>query len=1132
MAGMQCGQCQQENPPGQKFCGECGVRLALACPACHASNPPTNKFCGECGAPLIVAPTSGVAAPTSQARPPAPSAPPAERFASPEAYTPRHLAEKILTSRSAIEGERKQVTVVFTDVSGFTAMSERLDPEDVHSIMDRAFEIIMAAVHGYEGTINQFLGDGVMALFGAPIAHEDHAGRALRAALAIQAKLEPLRAEVQRAHGRDFRMRIGINSGPVVVGAIGRDLRMDYTALGDTVNLAARLLNIAQPGQIVASRHTKELCEGFFVFDDLGDFQLKGKTELQRAYAVKSEVSGRTRLEVSKERGLTPLIGRVAERERLAEAFQGVAAGHGCVVVISGDPGVGKSRLLYEFLLGLEGSGHVELETTCASYGSAMAYRPLLELYRRYLDLPGDLPPEDVKRRVAARLIALGLEGDEPALLLHHFLGLPVPPEFLLRVQGALLRDRTNEVLRTLIFRESAGRPVVLVVENMHWIDASSQECLKGLAQRVRDHRVLLVLTTRPGSSMEWLPSETEKLKLEGLDPDDLRDMVRALAGAREVSEPLVQLLVAKGDGNPLYVEEIVRQLQETEGIVIENGEARLRAADVTVPETIRDIIAARVDRLAESPKRTLQVASVVGRRFGVSLVSHVRETARDSVATDLKNLHAVDFVFPSAHDPELMYSFKHALTQDVVYTSLLERRRRRFHAAAGRGLEELCAGRLDDVIELLAYHFERSGEDDKAVDYAILAAEKAQRRWANTEALSLFEGALKRLASMPDTEANRLRKIDAVVKQAEVKFALGRHAEHIQALEAIRDMVEAAADPPRRAAWYYWTGFLHSVAGGRPEVPIAYCREAAAIADTHGLDELKALAECGLTHVYGMAGDLVPALEAGERALAMFEARGNVWWSCRTLWGLCIAAIYTGEWARSLAYSRRGMEHARAVNDLRLKVVAWWRTGWAHIQRGEPEEGLRCCGEALALSPSPFDAAMARAAHGYGLVKAGKAEAGIAELGEAVAWFGQAHLDRTRLAFAIWLGDAYVRQGELARARVLCDELLTMSRQAEYRNLEGMAHRLLGESIAPEDATAAARHLDEARRILEEVGARNELAKTLVAQAGLRQAAGDLLAARPLLERALAIFESLGTLDEPVQVRAALSALERPAGA
>src|SRR5213593_1566939 len=293
----------------------------MQCPACRHENPDAQKFCGECGARLAAAPA---------------------RYASPAAYTPKHLAEKILTSKGALEGERKQVTVMFTDVSGFTAMSERLDPEDVHAIMDRAFEIILAAVHRYEGTINQFLGDGVMALFGAPIAHEDHASRSLSAALAIERNLQPLREEVKRAHGRDFLMRIGINTGPVVVGAIGRDLRMDYTAVGDTTNLAARLLNLAKPGQIVVSRYTQHLRDGFFVFEDLGEFEVKGKTHPIRAYGLTGEVRGQTRLLVSKARGLTPLVGREVELARLHEAYRGAVDGQGVVMLILGEAGQGK----------------------------------------------------------------------------------------------------------------------------------------------------------------------------------------------------------------------------------------------------------------------------------------------------------------------------------------------------------------------------------------------------------------------------------------------------------------------------------------------------------------------------------------------------------------------------------------------------------------------------------------------------------------------------------------------------------------------------------------------------------------------------------------------------------------------
>src|SRR5712692_6796412 len=408
---MRCPQCAHENPQDVKFCGECGARLQALCPACGVANPPANKFCGECGAPMTAA------------------VPPAPKFASPEAYTPKHLAEKILTSKGALEGERKGVTVMFSDVSGFTAMSSRLDPEEVHDIMGRAFEVILGAVHQYEGTINQFLGDGVMALFGAPIAHEDHPHRALRAALAIQRDLGPLREDVRRAHDVDFRMRIGINTGLVVVGAIGKDLRMDYTAVGDTTNLAARLLGLAKPGQIVVSRRTQHLRDGFFVFEDLGEFQVKGKAEPVRAYALVSEIIGRTRLEVSKERGLTPLVGRERELRSLTELHRRAAEGQGAIAAVVGDPGVGKSRLLYEFLHRLDAAGVLELETTCVSYGRSMAYRPILELLRRYLGLSDGITDEEIRRRAAEQLQFLGLEGEERSVLLAHFLGVSAPPE-------------------------------------------------------------------------------------------------------------------------------------------------------------------------------------------------------------------------------------------------------------------------------------------------------------------------------------------------------------------------------------------------------------------------------------------------------------------------------------------------------------------------------------------------------------------------------------------------------------------------------------------------------------------------------------------------------------------------------
>jgi len=1115
---MKCQACGYDNAPQMKFCGECGAQLAAVCPACRAVNTPANKFCGECGASLT--PAAPAASPPSRATAPAASE---GRFASPQSYTPKHLADKILNSRSAIEGERKQVTVLFTDVSGFTAISERLDPEDVHTIMDRAFEVILDAVHRYEGTINQFLGDGVMALFGAPIAHEDHAHRALSSALAIQEGLGQLREDVRRAHAVEFRVRIGVNTGLVVVGAIGRDLRMDYTAVGDTTNLAARMLNLAQPGQIVTTAHTQRLTEGFFLVDDLGEVSVKGKSEPVRAYAVQSEIRGRTRLEVSRVRGLTPLRGREAELTRLRGAYERAASGRGSVLLVIGDPGVGKSRLLYEFVRGLEGAARYrELEATCVSYGRSIPYHPILDLVRRDLGLLDGVDDAAVRQACAARLRDLRLDADGDATtLLAHFLGVAAPDELLTRL-GAQVKVRTLALLCELFVRASEAESLVVIVENVHWSDPSTEEFLKTLIPLVSAHALLLVLTTRPEAGETWTLPSVERLHLAGLGMDEAGKMIASLLGATRVARPLLDVLVAKSEGNPLYVEEILRQLNETGGVVVEAGEVRLSRPDIAVPGTVHDIIASRVDRLDEPLKQTLQGAAVVGRQFLATLLAHLLGGDEQRVVGQLEHLQTRDFVFLLEH---LLYSFKHALTQEVVYSGLLERRRRQYHAGVGAGLEQLYASNLEEVVELLAHHYGRSAEAEKAVDYAIRAGEKAQRRWASTEALAHFQAALKRLDGMDDGESNQRRRIDAVVKQSEIMFALGRHAEHVQALEAIRPLSEGA-DLSRRVAWLSWAGFLHSLTGARPEVSIAYCSEAAELSDRAGLDDMRAFAECCLTHVFVVAGRLPEAVETGKRALAFFEARGNVWWACRTLWGLSMACNAIGHWDDGLAYCRRGHAHGEALNDLRLKVVGWWRTGMTHIWRGDAGMGLTCCEEALALSPVAFDATMTRAARAYGLVKAGKYDEGIAQLQDVIASLQRSNLPYARTMVAYFVADSHLRRGQRTAARKPVESGLAVSRELGYRHLEGVGEHLLGECLSVDDPAAAAAHLTRAREILEKCGARNELAKTLVAQAELMAAAGRHSDARDVLQRALAIFEAIGTLDGPDRARRVLASL------
>ncbi len=1110
------------------------MRLQSLCPACQTVNPPTNKFCSECGQRL--AGTAPAPAPAAAVAP----APPPARFASPEAYTPKHLAEKILTSKSAIEGERKIVTVMFSDVSGFTALSEKLDPEDVHAMMDRAFEVILGAVHRYEGTVNQFLGDGVMALFGAPIAHEDHAQRALSAALAIQDGLKPLAEDVKRAHGIEFRMRMGINTGPVVVGAIGHDLRMDYTAVGDTTNLAARLLAIAQPGQIVASRRTQNLRDRFFVFEDLGDFQLKGKAEPVRAYAVNSELSGRTRLEVSKERALTPLVGRDQELRSLVEIQSRVADRQGAIALLVGDPGVGKSRLLYEFLRRVEAEGVQVLEATCASYGRSMAYRPIVDLLRDYLGLFEGIAGEEIRSRVAKQHQFLGLEGEERAILLAHFLGVSAPPEFLARLSGPQLKERTLDAVRDVFVRVSELEPLILIVENMHWIDTASEEFLAHLAVGLPGHRVLLVLTTRPGYAAPWLaPPLAETITLEGLGAADVRGMVRTLLAAEEVSEQLFKILAERGEGNPLYVEEILRQLQETGGIAVEGGKARLSRADATVPATIHDIIAARVDRLAEALKQTLQGAAVVGRRFGISLVSRVLKVNSDQVAGHLQELHGLDFVFPSAEEPEPMYSFKHALTQDVVYAGVLERRRRTYHVAAGLGLEELFSPRIDDVVELVAYHFGRGQVWDKAATYLRQAAVKAQAKSAHREALASLEEALEALRHLPETPETREQGIDVRLELRGSLYPLGEFERMLAYLREAEAMASAISDSRRLGLVS-----IHTAEYFRQTGRFAEARTLAEQALTLGDKLQDRPLQLYASHYLGLACHALGDYGRGSEVLRAVVESPSTEWRTGAFRGMMIGswtffqAITLAWYARCLAElgkfeegvdaGRQAVALAEELGNPYSLAAACIGLGYSSLARGDLDAAgpvlERACSVAREANLTLFRPQATRLLGGVYLL-AGRIDEGVALVRAAADEVESRRLLMQQAAVLTLLGESCLFADRVDEASTAAQRALTLARERGQRGDAAAALHVLGEAAARGslDFDKAEQHYLAAMALAGELEMRPLLARLhlgigrLYARAGNRDRAEDHL----LIATRLFI-----AMDMPLWLRKTVSSL------
>jgi class 3 adenylate cyclase/tetratricopeptide (TPR) repeat protein len=1096
-AVLTCPRCQARNRDGLRFCEHCGALLSATCPQCGAPIIDSVSFCGSCGIPL--------------------TASPAARFASPGAYTPRYLAERILNSRGALEGERKQVTVLFCDLANSTPLAELLGPEAMHGLLDGFFDLALSEVHRYEGTINQFLGDGFMALFGAPLAREDHARRAVLAALGIQRALRERAIEKPRA-GEDLDVRMGLNTGLVVVGKIGDNLRMDYTAVGDTTHVASRLEQLAAPGSIVISEATYRLVRGYILAEDLGELSVKGKTDPVHAFKVLGPGPRRSRLEgPDGAQTLTPFVGREHELAVLQDLLARAETGRGQVVGIVGESGVGKSRLFHEFRRCQRGRSVTFLEGRCFSYGSSIPYLPVLDILRQSCGITETDGPEAIGQKVEWALNEVGIDPSEAAPYLQYLLGVRKGTEKTAALSPQALKSRSADLLRQLTLKESRRRPLVILAEDLQWIDKTSEEYTSSLVDSVAGSPVLMVLTYRPGYQPPWMKkSYATQIGLAQLSAAESLAVVHSVTEPGGASDAVSRSILAKAEGNPLFLEELTRAANERRD---------LKAGDF-LPGSIHDVLGARIDSLSQAAKRTVQAAAVLGREVSLRLLEAVSDQpeALDEVMSELTRR---EFLYERAGAAERVYVFRHALIQEVAYATLLEQRRAALHGRAARTLEAFYDRRTDEVVELLAHHFGRSDDVEKAVDYAILAGEKAQRHWANAEALAHFGIALSRLDALPESPATSLRRIDAVLRQGEVRFAVGQHVEQRTLLEQIGPLVERFADPPRRAAWHYWIGFLLSLTGGRPEVAIAHCAQAVAIAESSGLLELCAFAESCLAQVYVFAGDLRRGVEVGERGLRTFEALGNRWWAGRTLAHLAAAANALGQWDRAVGYCQRALSHGMAVDDLRLKVSALLRMGLTHIQKGEISAGLRRCEEAQALSPTPYDAAAVRGIRAYGLIKEGRLNEGIIELKDVLDWYARSNLRFTRYQFMLWLGEGYLAAGELELARNAAEEVRSASEETGYRHLEALARRLLGECLLPADPSAASAHISHAVEAFRQSGARNHLARALVTEAALRRRLGDIAGARSALDESLAIFEEVGTLDEPERVREALAMLD-----
>jgi class 3 adenylate cyclase/tetratricopeptide (TPR) repeat protein len=1026
----------------------------------------------------------------AEVAPPHPIAFPASRHdRAPLAYTPVYLAEKILTSRSALEGERKQVTVLFADLKGSLELLAERDPEEARQLLDPVLQRMMEAVHRYEGTVNQVMGDGIMALFGAPLAHEDHAVRACYAALAMQDALRRYSEEVRRTHGVEVQIRVGLNSGEVVVRAIGNDLHMDYSAIGETTHLAARMEQLAPPGTIRLTVATLRLVEGFMRVNALGPVPVKGLTAPVEVFDLVGTSALRHRLQAAVARGLTRFIGRDTELAALGQVLARAGAGHGQVVALVGEAGVGKSRLVYECVHSHHTQGWLVLESASVSYGKATPYFPVLDLLRRYAHVDEGDDTRTIRAKVTGQVLTLD-ETIQDAIppLLALLDALPDDSPFL-RLDPPQRRQRTLAALKRVLLRESQVQPVLVVFEDLHWIDSETQALLDSLVESLPTARLLLLVNYRPEYQHGWGGKTFyTQLRLDPLPPASAAEVLQALLGDDAHLTPLTHLLIARTEGNPFFLEESVRTLVETGLLVGAPGAYRLAQSLDTfqVPATVQAVLAARIDRLPPEEKRLLQTAAVIGTEVPMPVLQGIAELPEAAFHHGLTHLQAAEFLYETRLFPDQAYTFKHALTHEVAYGGLLQERRRALHARIVEVLEALAGDRITEQVERLAHHALRGELWDKALAYFRQAGEKAMARSAYREAVEYFEQALDTLPHLPETRDTREQAIDLRLALRSALGPVSYDFERVLALLREAESLATALDDHRRLAQVSRFLSRHFHLMGAHDQAITTAQRALALTTADGDAIRQALANDRLGLAYQSQGDYRRAIACfRQTVIALDEAQSRerfgqvILPSVHSRANLARCHAELGTFAEGRALGKEGLRIAEAVAHPASLLYALWGSSLLDLRHGDIREVLPrleravgLCQDADLLGYFPSVASVLGAAYTLG----GRVADAVPLLTQAVEQTMVRERVDIQALCLLPLIEAYMRAGRLEEAQMLAERTLVLAQEHQEWGNKAYALWLFGEIAvhrAPPDVDEAAAHYRQALTLAEELGMR-----------------------------------------------------------
>ena len=1040
---MECPKCQTDNPDTRKFCYECGAKLLKICPGCGFNNLPRDKFCGECGHDLAL-----------------PSAPVPEelsfdeKIAKIQRYLPKGLTEKILSQRDRIEGERKQVTVMFCDMEGFTHFTERLGPEESYGIMDQVYEILIHKVHDYEGTVNEMTGDGIMALFGAPIALEDAPQRAIRSAMAIHREMARFsdRMRAEREGITPIKMRVGIHTGPVVVGTLGNDLRVDFKAVGDTVNLASRMEGLAEPGATYVTEDVFKLTEGFFRFEALGGKAVKGKEGPVKIYRVIARSTRRTRFDVSAERGLTPLVGRERELELLVDGFERVKAGKGQAFSIISEAGLGKSRLLYEFRKAVANQDVTFLEGKCLSYSRGVGYQPVIDILKSNFYIQEADEESKIREKVKKGLNIL--QADETSTLPYLLELLSVKESGLddTQVTPEAKKAGIMKALNHIVIKGSEIRPLIMAFEDLHWIDKSSDDLLKDLLERIPGARVLLLFTFRPEFVPTWGGrSYHNHMNLNRLSNRESLLMVSHLLGSEDIEETLEEFILEKTEGVPFFVEEFLRSLVDLKIIERRNKKYHLTkdVQYVTIPSTIQDVLMARVDSLPDGAKEVLQTGSVVEREFSYEIMKQLMGLPDQELLSRLSALKDSELLYERGIFPQSIYVFKHALTREVVYNSLLHKRKAGIHKEIGKSIEALHPDRLEEFFEMLAYHSFRGEDWQRAQRYNRQAGLKALSFSAYEEAQSYFEKALESLSKLSRTRERILQEIDLRFNTRAALFPLGRHDEWAEYVQAAEPLAKEVGDKARLANCYNYLS-THLWTRGRHKEAIRLCEEGLGLAESAGdfSVHISTMFHLGIPLLYTGEYERQVKLhrEVAERlsGTAVFERHGlaglpSVLARGLLSWGLA----ELGEFQEAEERALQGVQIAEQGNNLFSTTFAYAWLGTVYLLRGALDLAIKSLEKALAMSRG----ADVLAAFSFTAASLGHAQSLLGHPNHAVPILQEA-VRPQKASFSpissgyplTALAEVYRLKGDIKEAIRNAEEALSIFRQREERGFAAWA--------------------------------------------------------------------------------------------